>query len=205
MTSNKDISTDTPSMGTCAVVNLSTTDSDDQVKRYIDAVQIQADRDISVYWGYTVNLVFIPGGKNAVIPKSNWYAGFFDDSDDPGALAWHDLGPNGEPLIKVFTKDSKQAGVSPCSSFSHEIAESISDPLANTTVEGFDNNGNPALLYRENADPVEAGTYQINGLDVSNFVTPTWFVPRSKGPWNFMKQTAAPFQMLEGGYEMVLL
>lgn len=202
MVPNRDMQADTSSMGTCAVVNFSSTDSDDQVKSYIGAVQTRVDRDISAYWGYTVNLVFIPGGESAVIPKSDWCAGFFDDSDDPGALAWHDLGPNGEPLIKVFTKDSRNAGVSPSSSFSHEVAESISDPLANTTVEGFDNNGNPALLFRENADPVESATYQINGLDMSNFVTPTWFVPRSNGPWDFMNQTTDPFQMLEGGYEM---
>jgi len=113
-------------MGTCAVINASTTDSDDQVKSNINAVQTQGDKDISMYWGYTVNLVFNPGGANAVIPKSEWYAGFFDNSDDPGALAWHDVGPNGEPLIKVFTKDSENAGVSPSSSFSHEVAESLS-------------------------------------------------------------------------------
>jgi len=202
MSKNTERLAGTPSMGTCAVINASTTDSDSKVKSYIDAVQIQVDKDISVYWGYTVNLVFVPGGGNAVIPKSDWYAGFFDNSDQAGALAWHDVGPNGEPLIKVFTKDTEDAGLSPSSSFSHEVAESLSDPNANTTVQGFDNNGKPALLFRENADPVESTSYQINGLDVSDFATPNWFVSSSKGPWDFMEQTTAPFQMLQGGYEM---
>jgi hypothetical protein len=192
----------TPSMGTCAIINASTTDSDDKVKSYIDAVQTQVNRDISTYWGYTVNLIFIPGEENAVIPKSDWYAGFFDNSDQIGARAWHDLGPNGEPLIKVFTNDTEDAGLSPSLGLSHEIAESLSDPNANITVQGFDNNGRPALLYREIADPVESTTYQINGLYVSDFVTPNWFVPHSKGPWDFMNQTTGPFQMLQGGYEM---
>jgi len=45
-------------------------------------------------------------------------------------------------------------------------------PNADTTVQGFDNNGKPALLYRENADSVESTSYKINGLDMSDFVTP---------------------------------
>jgi hypothetical protein len=57
----------------------------------------------------------------------------------------------------------KISGESPSVTLSHEIAESISDTNAKTIVKGYDENGRACLYFRENADPVEALAYSING------------------------------------------
>jgi hypothetical protein len=181
-------------MGTVAVVNNSTNVTDATIKKWIDAVKIQADRDISKWWGYSVD--FVQVAKGALIPKSDWYCGFFDNSDVAGAAGWHDVGPNDEPLIKCFTVNAGD----PAITFSHEIAESISDTNANTTIKGFDESGRACTYFLENCDAVEAEIYQINGVNVSDFVTRNWFVANSKGPWDFLSHTSKPFQILQGGY-----
>jgi len=45
----------------------------------------------------------------------------------------------------------------------------------------------------ENCDAVEADAdgYQINGIQVSNFVLPSYFSPRHPGPWDFQKMLGA--------------
>jgi len=183
-----------PVLGTVAVVNNSTNVTDTQIQSWIDAVKIQADRDISKWWTYSVD--FLQTAKGDKPARSDWYCGFFDTSDVANAAGWHDQGPFGEPLIKVFTVNSGEPSVT----FSHEIVESISDTNANTTVRGFDDQGKPCMYYRESADPVENNTYQINGIDVSDFITPQWFIENSKGPWDFLNATNKPYQVLPGGY-----
>jgi hypothetical protein len=74
------------------------------------AVKAQADRDISKYWTYSMNFRFVPKNESPI--SGHWYCGFFDNSDQAGVLGWHDVGPNGEPLIKIFTRDSKRSGES---------------------------------------------------------------------------------------------
>jgi hypothetical protein len=42
-------------LGIVDVLNFSTTDSDDNIRKWMAAVKVQADRDISKYWTYSVN------------------------------------------------------------------------------------------------------------------------------------------------------
>lgn len=184
-------------LGTVAVVNQSTTDSDATVQKWINAVKIQADRDISKYWGGSVDFQFV--GKNNP-PPADWYCLITNNSDTAGALGWHDVGPNNEPLIKVFTEFESQGAGSASITLSHEIAESISDTNANTTIQGFDENGRACLYFKENCDPVENDTYQINGVDVSDFITPSWFIQGSTAQLDVLGQVKKPFQILQGGY-----
>jgi hypothetical protein len=186
--------TTVPIMGTVAVVNQSSNVTDATITKWINAVKIQADRDISKFWGYSVDFIQIPKGQP--IPKTDWYCGFFDTSDTAGAAGWHDVGPNNEPLIKCFTKNAGD----PAITFSHEIAESISDTNANTTIKGFDEKGKACTYFLENCDAVEEDTYAINGVTVSDFVSKNWFVANSKGPYDYLEHTTKPFQILQGGY-----
>lgn len=186
-----------PVLFTVDVLNFSN-ESDSDIKKWCDACKIQADKDISKYWGYTVNINYIPKGGTPV--KNHAYMGFFNDSDQAGVLGWHDEGPNHEPLIKIFTKESRRFNLNPSGTVSHEIAESISDPNASTTVKGFDEKGRACLYFYENADPVENDYYQINGVDVSDFVTPTWFVSNANGPYDLLNKVKKPYEIRQGGY-----
>jgi hypothetical protein len=111
------------------------------------------------------------------------------------AAGYHDQGRNGEPIIKIDVS----AGT-PNVTISHEIVESISDTNANTTIKGYDENGKPCLYYRESADPVEEDTYQVNGIGVSDFITPLWFVNNSPGPWDHLGLLNKPYEIRQGGY-----
>ena len=108
----------------------------------------------------------------------------------------------GQMEIRIFTRNSELAGESPSVTLSREIAESISDTNANTIVKGFDENGRSCLYFRENADPVEALTYGINGITVSDFVSPAWFVKTVTAGTqiDYLNAVTKPFQILNGGY-----
>jgi hypothetical protein len=181
-------------LGTIEVQNLSTRAQDSDIQRWIPAIQTQIDQHVAPAWNMTTTLVWLPKGE---LPTAgNAQAGFFDNTDTPGAAAWHDVGPNGEPLIKVFM----DAG-GPSVSFSHEICETVGDWNAETKVKGLDEQGKEVTMWQEICDPVESNTYQIDGVDVSDFVTPNWFneLPKTNN-MDYLKVLAKQFQIAQGGY-----
>lgn len=192
--------TNAQSLFTVDVFNFSN-ESVSDIQKWCNAVKKQADTDISKWWGYTVDFNFNTLTSNSTkATPGHAYLGLFSNTDQPGDLGWHDVGPNNEPLIKIFTKEAESFSLSPSITISHEIAESISDTNANTIVQGFDESGKACLYFKENCDPVENNTYQVDGVDVSDFVTPAWFIQNANGPYDFLNQVQKPFQMLQGGY-----
>jgi hypothetical protein len=83
---------------------------------------------------------------------------------------------------------------------SHEVLEMFVDPNCNLWA----NNGTGAVYSFEVCDPVEAPTYVIEGVSVSNFVTPAWFDPLSSKAAQFdkLKKLQTPFSLLKGGYQV---
>ena len=189
-------------MGVIAVQNLSTDTTDADVQKWMAALKTQCDRDVYPIWGNSIEFVFVPKAQKP--PVADWYAVFLDTSDSPGALAYHDVGPNGEPISKIFTKTERQAGESPSVGFSHEIIECIGDPSANQTLKGLDPDGKPCLMFQELADPVESSFYDIDGVTLSDFVTPDWFNETPKSNFmDFLRVVPKQFQLAAGGYEEV--
>lgn len=189
-------------MGTMNVINHSTQVTDAQVQAWTTGIQQQCNTDVAKAWGGTVNLVWIP---NTQAPAAgNWVAGIFDTADQAGALGYHEVGPNGEPLAKIFITVSKQAGVDPATVLSHEVIESIGDPNTNTLVKNCqDVNGKACTMFQELCDAVEDNVYQVGGINVSDFITKNWFVANSTGPYDQLNATTKPFQLLPGGYSEV--
>jgi hypothetical protein len=184
-----------------AVQNLTTDTTDADVQKWTAALKKQMDRDVYPAWGKSVDFVFVP--KGITPPVADWYAVFLDTSDVAGALAYHDVGPNNEPLSKIFTVTERQAGESPSIGYSHELLECISDPDANTQVPGLDGSGKPCLFFKENCDPVESSIYQIDGVDLSDFVTPAWFGLTAQLLLDQLKITSKPFEIAPGGYSEI--
>lgn len=186
-------------MGTVAVQNQSD-ETDADVQSWIAAVKEQCDQHVFPIWGNSLNFVFVPTEQPP--PVADWYAVFLKRSDAPGAEAYHDVGPNGEPLCKIFAETEREAGQSPSVGFSHEILESIADPNTNTTVKMQDPNGKPGLGYQEICDPCESSLYQVNRIDVSDFVTPDWFSSTPKtNVMDYLRVIPKQFQLAPGGYE----
>lgn len=184
-----------------AVVNQSTVIPDAEVAPVVQALQIQVQRDFAPLWGKTARLWFF--AKGAPIAPSYWQLVIFDDADTAGALGYHEITASGQPLGKVFAKTTIDAGMSWMVTVSHELLEILADPWVNLSAEFDDQSGNPAKFYSyEVADAPESDVYgyTINGVKVSDFVTPAWFMPGMPGPYDFQNHITAPFQILPGGY-----
>lgn len=180
-----------------SILNQSTVLSDTQVQSYVPRQQMQVSRDFYPAWGIYAKLVWVPKG---VTPDPNsWQLVFLDNSDQAGALGYHDLTPNDLPLSKIFAKDDITDGYSWSVTASHECMEMLVDPWIN--LAAFDN-GSRFYAY-EVGDPVEADNfgYQIGGLQFSDFVLPSWFEPTTtNGKFSFMNNVHSPFTLAKGGY-----
>jgi hypothetical protein len=184
-----------------AVINASTVVKDAEVQAALPAFQTQVSRDFAPAWGVDAALRFVAkGGK----PKpGEWWLAVLDDSDQAGALGYHDLTTEGLPLGKVFAKTDKQYGESWTVTFSHELLEMLGDPDINLTV--FDENDNGGRLYAyEVCDACEAEqfAYAIDKVKVSDFVYPAWFESFRKAGTRFdhMRKVKKPLALLAGGY-----
>lgn len=135
---------------------------------------------------------------------SDWQLAFLDDSDQAGALGYHDLPVLGKPPIsKVFAKTDLEYGYSSSITGAHELAEMMVDPFINSAIQTSDTR----FYATEVGDPVEDDslgfTYTAsNGVPVqlSNFVLPAWFQPGAPGPYDYGRRCTKPLQVLAGGY-----
>lgn len=164
----------------------------------IKAMQAYVDRYVAPVWGTPARLVRSTGFR-----KHAWAMVFLDDADQPGALAYHDLTPDGLPLAKVFVRTTVANGDLVSVSASHELVEMLVDPAINLMSTGPDSK---ATYAYESADPVEALSFKVNGVPMSDFVYPSYFEGFHKpGSVKFdqMGKVSRPFQILKGGYQIV--
>jgi len=181
-----------------AVFNQSTVPLGVDLDKLIAALQVYVDKHVVPIWGTPAKLV-----KSTGHLKGAWAIVFLDNADAPGALAYHDLTPDGLPQSKVFVKTTLANGELVSVSTSHELVEMLVDPAINLLTTGPD----PKTIYAyESADPVEALTFKVNGIPMSNFVYPSYFEAFHKpGSVKFdeMGAVTKPFEMLKGGYQIV--
>ena len=173
--------------------------SDAQLKTWCHAVQTQIEKDWTPIYGiYAV--ITCPA---AAVAGATMFPLYLEDvSDTPGALGYHDIDDKGVPFIKVFAKDTQDDGVPVSSVISHEVLELLGDAFVDSAVL-VDNGDNSGVLYAaEVCDPVEGDLYKINGVEVSNFITPWWFTktPPAGASFDFLKRLAAPLTLTSGGY-----
>jgi len=164
----------------------------------IRAMQVYVDRHVAPAWGTPARLVRSKG-----YVKGAWGMVFLDDADQPGALAYHDLTPDGLPQSKVFVRTTLENHDLVSVSASHELVEMLVDPAINLMTTGPD----PKTIYAyESADPVESQSFRVEGIPMSDFVYPSYFEVFHKAgsvPFDRMKKIRRPFQILSGGYQIV--
>lgn len=200
-------------MITVAIINKSTALQDSNVQAAVPALQIQVSDHFAPIWGVDAQLVFI--GKNQQPPPDAWQLIVLDNSDQAGALGYHET-KSGDPIGYVFAKDDLNAGLSWTVTASHELLELLADPYVFSTVfvpgQGFRHP--PLLLALEVADACESdqfgydiqvpasGNQAAYNVKVSDFVTPAWFgaQPDASGKYSFKGYCTAPYQILSGGY-----
>src|SRR5262245_16316521 len=112
-----------------SVINESTLLTDSDVIPVVAALQQQVLNDFRPIWGLDAELTVIPQGTPP--PIGTWWLVLLDDSDQAGALGYHDLTPDGLPIGKVFAGSDLKFGMSWSVTASHELLEMLADPNIN--------------------------------------------------------------------------
>jgi hypothetical protein len=182
---------------TIACINKATVDLGVSFDKLTSTLQKCFDQYFLPVWGYPVKLY------NTDAPKpTDWQFLYIDDADTAGALGYHDLTKDGQPVSKVFVKttleDHQVVSVTAC----HELFEMVIDPIANLWAQAADGT---EYAY-EMSDPVEEDTFPVDGILMSNFVHPSWFEPfkhPSGTKFDHLGLLTKPFSMTKGGYMII--
>jgi len=186
-----------------AVINASTVLKDTDVNKALPALQAQVHNDFAPAWGVDADLVLVPKGSEPA--TGSWWLTILDNSDQAGALGYHDLTDQGLPLGKVFAGTDLQYGSQWTVTASHELLEMLGDPDINLAAYVDQPNGGMRLYAYEVCDACEADqfAYKVGDVLVSDFVYPAWFEAfRRPGSTQFDRQglIKEPFHLLGGGY-----
>jgi len=190
-----------------SVINESTVVSDADVEKAIPDLQTQIHRDFNPVWGVDADLTFVGKGKKP--PAGTWWLSILDDSDEAGALGYHDLTDEGLPLAKVFAGTDIVYHSEWTVTASHELVEMLGDPDINLYAF-VQTGGNSGIFYSyEVCDPCEldAQGYKIGDTQVSDFVYPSWFEGFRKpnsAKFDHRSLIDEPFKLLAGGYAVRL-
>lgn len=194
-----------------AIANISDTISAKDFSAAVRAITKQVHDHFAPAWGITatVRTMRVARGTKPD-PQADVDVVLFvgELNDDPqnvqDALGYHDLSDIGIPFGFVFTDVAAKCGESWTVTLSHEVLELLADPEVNRLVVAPHPTKRGAVVLRsyEVCDPCQADTYAIDGVEVSSFVTPAYFVnaPKSTAPTNYMLDPLKPFGVRPGGY-----
>jgi hypothetical protein len=181
-----------------AVINESTAITDADVQIMLPAFDQQWNSDLKPVWGVDdATFTFVPKGQQPA--AGAWWMVFLDNSDQAGALAYHDLTNEGLPISKAFVKTILEDNQSVSVGATHEMCEMAVDPWLNSAYQ--DSKG--VFWAGEICDPTEDDQYgyKIGGVLVTDFVTPNWFGHQhSQSEIDFKGHANAAFKVLTGGY-----
>jgi len=190
-----------------AILNNYTPLSDADVQNVVDALQMQVHRDFAPAWGIDADLTYYKSGQTP--PADSWQLIILDNSDQAGALGYHDLTPQGLPLGKVFAGTDVQNKMSWSVTASHELLEMLGDPNINLCAFRANTDGTSSLYAYETCDACEDDQFGYNitlpnnvSILVSDFVYPSWFEDFHPAgtQFDFCSKITAPFELLQGGY-----
>ncbi len=166
-----------------------------QVNEVAQALQTQLDRDFTPVWG--VHALVQAIDRNQQIPPGTWPMRILDQSE--AGLGVH-LDKNRKPFAEI------QAGTDWSITASHELLEMLVDPLGHRLVSDPDidpaSDGHQVHYLVEVGDPCEIYTYQMNGISVSDFVTPEYYDVNAPAgtALDFLNQLNKPLEVPRGCY-----
>ncbi|MFO1050657.1 MAG: hypothetical protein U1F36_00415 [Planctomycetota bacterium] len=157
--------------------------NDEEVQTAIRAINRQIEGDFAPYWSLGARLRL--EGRSGKKPAKQELADMrgdavlylWDGSDVDDALGYHERNNRGIPYGFVFLDIVKQYEEEWSVTLSHEALETILDPEVNLLVQGPHPKQPDAEVFHwyEACDAVQAESYRIDGVAVSNFVLPLYF------------------------------
>jgi hypothetical protein len=186
-----------------AIINQCTALTDGEIAAAVPALQAQIHEHFAPVWGIDADLVYVGTAQPA---PGCWWLVILDNSDQQGALGYHDLTDEGLPIGKVFAATDKANKLNWTITASHELLEMLADPDISLTVFLQPDNSSGTLYSYEVCDACEDDQfgYNIGDIFVSDFVFPAWFEasrPAESTQFDYAKQLHAPVPtLLSGGY-----
>ena len=189
-----------------AIINQSTVVKDADVQTMTTAIASQVQSDVAPIWERAPATVTFYADPTKVSAEAHVIAIVDTIQDQPtGVQGFHAMNQAGQTWGLVAAQPELANGAqvltgdwSISSTLSHEVLEMFIDPDCNMWAT----DGQGSVYSLEVCDPVEAPTYPVNGVSVSNFVTPAWFDPLAPAGSQFDKLNLlkAGFSILPGGY-----
>ena len=181
-----------------ALVSQSSATPPESLMEVAAAVQRQIVRDFSPIWGVEASVQ--PFARLDQVPTGCWPIILRDDLPGQNAVGLH-LDDHGQPLALI------QANNIWSLTASHEALEMLADPYGNRVIPGGSlRPGQGVVEYLvEVSDPVAsvANGYSVNGILVSDFVTPEYFQHPAPVPgtsYSFTGAVQRPRDVIQGGY-----
>ena len=177
-----------------ACINRSTIYSSGAMSDLVAALRKFLDTCFVPIWGTPATLTLATDDVQGA-----WSLVMLDDADAADALGYHDLTKDGLPISKVFVKTTLAGGEKISTTACHELCEMLVDPAANLWAQ----NTNGAMWAYEMCDACEEEEFLIDGIAMSDFVTPAYFEgfrARGSARFDYLNKIVNPFQILHGGY-----
>ncbi len=172
----------------------------------VAALNVQVTRDLTQFWNIQATVIYLASPTK--IPAGVWPV-FLVKSLPPGEGGFH-LDKHNQPYAQVIASNKSDEWTIDAS---HETLEMLVDPYGNrlqnsTSIEiknGKIQDGGGQFGYLvEACDPCEADkyAYPIQGIAVSDFITPRFYDPvvTDGTRYSFTGAIKAPRQILPGGY-----
>jgi hypothetical protein len=156
---------------------------DEEIQKAIRAINRQIAEDFEPYWSFGARLrlegnsTSKPSAQSPADMRGDAILYIWDKTNMKDALGYHWKNNKGIPYGFVFTALSKQLGEEWSVTLSHEALELIGDPQVNLLVQGPHPGKSGKVVFHsfEMCDAVQDETYEIDGIQVSNFVLPLYF------------------------------
>lgn len=168
-----------------------------ELMRTAAALQKQVTRDYAPIWHVRATVSAFAALKD--VPNGYWPVIVMDDIHSKDAAGYHQ-DRHGQPYALVEMSDTWSLTAS------HETLEMLTDPFGNRLVSGRSpkkGQGRVEFLV-EVGDPCEdiAFAYTVNGITVSDFITPNFFDPVTAPStrYSFQGAITRPREVLKGGY-----
>lgn len=186
-----------PMTHSIVIANVDTNLPHEEIVRAAAALQRQVIEHFFPIWGVIASVRALAIGELA--RDDEWRLELRKVPTIEGALGFHDTTEAGLPRLFDFPELDEQDGVAWTVTGSHEILEALADPLLRRGTQ--DNTGTWWAL--EICDAVERDTYEIDGIPVSNFVTPQWGEPPTRlhgARFDYLGLCSEPWEIRSGGY-----
>ena len=108
------------------------------------------------------------------------------------------------PVGHVFIESCRRNQLTWTMVASHEAVEMVGDEWVNLDVARILGDGSLELWPRELCDAVQGVGYAVNGVMLSDFVYPEYFISGSDGPYDHCRELEEPFGIHKTGYASVL-